>query len=391
VTFFATANGLQIVSGSLLIPLVGAWTADLQLATDQAIAGQVSVVIGNLTLQGFAYRSQAYGGQTRARLVGGYGGWRTTIPPQGYGSQNGVKLSTVLQDAASGCGEEVSIFADVTIGTAYARTGFEANVASDVLWQMIALGHMSAWYVAPSGVTMTGPWPEATVGTPFIPSNQKPDEGIIEIATEDYASWMPGASFSHPLLATTYTSAGVEYVWGDDGEFRFNVLTGTTADRVLGPLQQAIDARTTPLRFFGRYSYTISNPSSTTIDGAPTDTTLGLPDLQNVPIRSDSLASYTPPSGGACDIMFLDGDPTKPVCVWTEASAQNSPTDITIAPAGKGQSGAARVNDTVQVIFPPLIQAAGTVGGLPFVGVLQITSPATGTIQTGSQTVSIPN
>lgn len=389
-SFFASANGQQIVSGTLLIPLVGVWTADLQLAASQALTGPVSVVIGNLTLQGFAYRSQSYGGQTRARLVGGYGGWRKPIPAQGYGTNQGVKLSTVLQDAATACGEQVSIFADVTVGQAFARVAFASSVASDVLWQMIALGLMDAWYVAPSGVTQTGPWPETTVATPFIPSDQRPDEGLISIATEDYASWMPGASFTHPLLTGSYTSAGVQYVWDDEGQFRFEVLTGTT-NRVLGPLQQVIEKQLAPLRFFGRYSYTISNPSSTTIDGSPVDTTIGLPDLQNVSLMGDSLASYTPANGGTAHVQFVNGDPTQPVCVWTETDSQNGPDNITIAPQKSGQNPVARVNDSVTVLFPPLIQAAGTVGGVPFVGVLTITSPATGTIQTGSQTVSAPD
>ena len=258
---------------------------------------------------------------------------------------------------------------------------------------MLALGHLSAWYVSPSGVTMTGPWPLATVQTPFVPTDQRPDEGVIVVATEDYASWMPGCTFSHPLLHGSYTSAGVQYVWTDDGDFRFEVLTAAqpAVDRVLRPVQQLIQKEIAPLRFFGRYGYTISNPSSTTIDGAPNDATLGLPDLQNVPLVADSLASYTPPSGGAAHIQFVNGDPTQPVCVWTEADSINGPSDITLAPHGGSQQPVARVSDTVIVIFPPLIQAAGTVGGLPFIGVLAITSPATGTIQTGSQNVSAPS
>src|SRR5262252_7782755 len=103
-SYFASCAGLQIVAGSLLIPLVGAWTADLTLATEQQVLGPVEVVIGNLTLQGTVYRSEAYGGQVRARVVGGAGGWRTPAPPQGYG-MSGLKLSTVLNDLAATVGE----------------------------------------------------------------------------------------------------------------------------------------------------------------------------------------------------------------------------------------------------------------------------------------------
>jgi hypothetical protein len=370
-----------------MIPLVGAWTADLELATDEPVSGQVEIVIGNLTLQGTVYRSEFYGGQVQARVVGGYAGWRTQAPPQGYGSGGGLQLSTVLNDLASAVGEKINIAADTNIGNAFARVNFGTSVASDVLWQLMQLGFMPAWYVDPAGVTQAGAWPATQITTPFTPTDQKPDQGVIEIATEDYASWMPGCTFSNPLLNGSYTSAGVHYVWGDDGKFRFEVLSGSGQDRILGPLQQVIQKEIAPARFFGRYEYVISNPSSSTIDGAPVDTALGLPELQQVPLVGDALATYTPPDGGKAHVMFLDGKPTKPVCVWTEVASQKGPSEITIAPQGKGLNDVARVTDTVVVLFPPLMQIAGTLSGAPFIGVLTITTPAIGAIQTGSSLV----
>ena len=76
---FSSVAGAQVVSGSLLVPSVGAWTADLHLATVQALNGVVSVVVGTLTLSGAVVRADAYGGQTRVRLVGGKGGWRGVV------------------------------------------------------------------------------------------------------------------------------------------------------------------------------------------------------------------------------------------------------------------------------------------------------------------------
>lgn len=386
-SFFATCAGFQIVSGSLVIPLVGAWTADLSLASEDGVSGKVEVVIGNLTLQGTVYRTAVYGGQTRARIVGGAGGWRASCTPQGYGTSSGVKLSTVLSDLASAVGETINITADTNIGNAFARVSFPTSVASDVLWQMIQLGFMRGWYVDQRGITQTSPWPPSQVSTPFTPTDQNPDAGIIEIATEDYAAWMPGCVFSHPLLAGSYVSAGVIYTWGE--KFRLQVLTqsATDTDRVLGPIQQIVRTEVAPTRFFGRYEYTISNPTSTTIDGAPVDTLLGLPELQNVPLSGTSLATYVPPDGGKAHVMFLDGSPTKPVCVWTEVTGANGPTEIVIAPQGSGQNNVARVTDTVVVMFPPLMQIAGVIGAAPFVGVLTITTPAIGAIQTGSSVV----
>lgn len=386
-SYFATCAGLQVVSGSLMIPLVGAWTADLELAGgEKPLSGPVEVVIGNLTLQGTVYRSELYGGQVQARLVGGAAGWRTQASPQGYGSGTGLKLSTVLSDLAAAVGEKINTVADTNIGNAFARVSFGTSVASDVLWQLIQLGFMKGWYIDQNGVTQAGPWPNKNVASAFTVTDQKPDAGIIEIATEDYVSWMPGCVFTAPQLSGSYTSAGVHYVWEDGGKFRFEVLTQTVTgvDRVLGPFQQLIQKEIAPARFFGRYEYTISNPTPTTIDGAPVDTKLGLPEITNVLLTTDVLASYTPPDGGKAHVMFLDGKPTQPVCVWTEVSSKNGPTAITIAPQGTGANNVARVTDTVVVLFPPLMQIAGTISGAPFIGVLTITTPAIGAIQTGS-------
>jgi len=90
---------------------------------------------------------------------------------------------------------------------------------------------------------------------------------------------------------------------------------------MLAPFTQIVQKEIAPLRFFGRYEYTITDASTSTIDGMPTDSDLGLPDLQNVPIRADSISSYTPPIGAACEVMFTNGLPTRPVCVWTAGTS----------------------------------------------------------------------
>jgi|HubBroStandDraft_1064217.scaffolds.fasta_scaffold03928_3 hypothetical protein len=382
-SFFSAVNGYQIVCGSLVIPLVGVWTADLTLANAPTLSGKVSVTIGNLTLAGTVYRSEQYGNQVKCRLVGGAGGWRSSIPVQGYGSSNGIMMSTVLNDAAAACGETVNVANDQSIGNGYARVSFDTSVASDVLWHMIDLGFMPAWYVDVNGTTQNVAWPSSTVGTPFLPTSQHPDQGMIEIATEDYASWLPGCSFSHPLLSGTYTSSGVHYVWDEGGKFRFEVLTQTSptdsGDRVLGPIQQVIQKETAPMRLMGKYRYTISNPSTSTIDCSPKNTKLGLPSLQNVPLMSDSISTYTPPNGGDCIIEFLDG--YIPVCSWTAGTA-------TVCNLLGGSNPVARLGDQTMSFLPPSLPLDGTVSGSPFAGTVTIPTPISGVITQGSQEVN---
>ena len=196
------------------------------------------------------------------------------------------------------------------------------------------------------------------------------------------------------------TGAGVNFVFDNEGTFRLEVLTGST-DRYLGALNAIIARKVSPTRFYGRYKYTISNPSTTTVDATPVDDAIGLPELTGVPIAADSISSYVPPDGGECHVMFIDGKPSDPRCVWTSSP----PTHADVL---DGTTPAAKLGDTVQsmvVAAPPNLTGtiqltAGSPGtplldGTPYTIVplgssLAILSPITGTITTGSAGVSLP-
>ena len=343
-----------------MIPRVGAWTADLQLAGAQAVSGAVPVVIGNLTLLGTVVRSTQYGGQTRARLVGGYGGWRMSVSEQGYGG--GVLLSHVLSDVAAACGEQVAPTTGL-VGSAWTRL---QGPASDTLWQLLGQGLLPGWYVAPNGVTVPSTWPATTINTPFTVTDQAPDEGRCTIATEDYASWLPGASFTSPLTVGTLVNAGVTYTFDNAGDFRLDVLTGTT-DRLLGPLRAFVDSRVAPTRFYGRYAYTVTAATTSAVDGTPVDASVGIPDLKGVPLTGDSISSYLPTPGSTCHVQFVDGQPDNPVCVWT------SGPPMTVA-IGLDPSG-----NPIALATPTLSAIAAIAGVLAALGTLLVTPPTSTT------------
>jgi hypothetical protein len=275
----------------------------------------------------------------------------------------------------------VNVPTDANVGNGYARASFDSSVAADVLWHMIDLGFALSWYVDANGITQIASWPSSAVTTPFTVTDQQADQGVCHIATEDYASWLPGCTFTSPLVSGTFTSAGVEYEWSPDGKFRFKVLTSSAAgeDRTLGPIQQVIQKEIAHTRLFGKYRYTISNPSTTTIDCTPKNSKLGLPDLQNVPLMSDSISTYTPPNNGDCVIEFLDG--YIPVCTWTAGTA-------TVVNLLGGSNPVARKGDQTQSFLPPtlLLNCIGTAG--PFTATATIPNPISGSITGGSSAVN---
>ena len=98
---FAHVNGIRLVSVSLGMPAYGLWMADVDGDLPGNLTGGVTLVVGNLSLVGSVYRQGSFAGQAKARLVGGYGGWRQDVSAASYSNPAGVRLSTVLLDLAA--------------------------------------------------------------------------------------------------------------------------------------------------------------------------------------------------------------------------------------------------------------------------------------------------
>lgn len=213
---FAEVNGARVVTASIGVPSYGVWQGDVMLAEGTAISNPVTLTIGNLSLRGAVYRQATYAGAQRARLVGGAGGWRKSVPAQGYSSSSGVRLSTVLRDAAALVGEQVAIAADRVLGTAYVR---EAAPASRVLRQLA-----DNWYVDGAGVTQIRERTRPTITSPFDVIAWDAAKGIVEVATEDYAAWVPGASFSAPTISPAQTISFARFHVDNRGALRLAVM-----------------------------------------------------------------------------------------------------------------------------------------------------------------------
>jgi hypothetical protein len=122
-----------------------------------------------------------------------------------------------LSDAASSVGERV-VAPSTSLGNSYIR---QAGPASNVLRDLGG----PTWHIDASGTVQLTPWPSKRVGTPFTAIEQDGGAGIVEIATEDYASWLPGCTFTLPTLDGVYTNRGVVFTFDDDGTLRLEVLT----------------------------------------------------------------------------------------------------------------------------------------------------------------------
>lgn len=117
--------------------------------------------------------------------------------------------------------------------------------------------------------------------------------------------------------------------------------TPTIRDRLLAAFRAIVRAEFPTLTFLGRYEYTvISVAGNSAITCKVIDPTLDVPNLVNIPQASGLLADVATPSVGATvDVMFKNGDPTRPVVVGTSA--------VDSASMAGGGPAVARVGDIV--------------------------------------------
>ena len=212
-TIFAGLDDIPIMRGQVTIPAYGIWHADLWLDREVALSGQVRLALADISALATVVRVIGFLGQTGVRIVGGYGGWRTSVPGLQYAAATGLSLRTVLAHTAADVGELVDA-ADTAIGTAYVRA---VGPASRVLQSLIP----GAWYVGFDGVTYAAPRPAGVVANRYMtmdvsqpagasihrcalastPSGRRPKL----VSTRKYSSVLPVAhagsnkSFIHPV------------------------------------------------------------------------------------------------------------------------------------------------------------------------------------------------
>jgi hypothetical protein len=119
----------------------------------------------------------------------------------------------------------------------------------------------------------------------------------------------------------------------------------SSLDRIIDAIRKIIRSEFANYSYIGIYEYSIqsvsgSGDSDTTIDAEPVDTTLTLPPINNLALKpSITGATAKPVAGKLCYIMFVNGKPSKPICISCEGPADK--VQIGTGPA------VARVGDSV--------------------------------------------
>ncbi len=304
-----TLNAKAVLAATLILPAAGVWHADVEVGNGEALTSAIgqpmkaSLVFGDVSLTGTILpKGGAYGGRGWFRVVGGANGWGKDVAAKPYRSAAGVKASTVLGDVARDAGETLGAFTDFRVGGWYTRVEAEAR---DVLEDL----SKGEWYVDEAGVTQLGARAKKAWTKTHRLLDARPDRNWVRIAADSLTDRVPGAQREGLTAATVrHELAGEKLhttIWGTSG--------ATPGDRLLQRIVAIVRALLRPTFFHGLYEFRVRGGSGGYLDLTPAKKSLGLPAMNNVPVRVGVYgARGTPTNGTGVLVGFVNGDPSIP-------------------------------------------------------------------------------
>lgn len=366
---FATVNGNRITSAKLIVANTGPWFAELDLETDPALSGAVTITLGELVLKGTVIPQQdgTFGLQRKCRVVAGAGAWGRTVTAKAYHNDAGIKAQLVAADAAREVGETLGSYIPVTerVGADYVRG--HGQLAASVLEQVSG---RTAWWVDYAGVTHVGPRP----ATPLAASAYEvlafdPRSRIATLATDDPSSIKVGSVISERLDAPQ-TVRDLELTLSG-GKFRVTAWCGGSEAEAgrLGELFRSIARRVTDAPLIGKFRYrVVSMATDGRVNLQAVRKGADLPNVQPIaqwPGVSGTHAELTP--GAEVLVEFIEGDRTMPVITGYAGKGGAGFVPVQLYLGGDSGDKAARQGDAVKVA-PGVGQTITLAGGGPGAG-----------------------
>ena len=313
----AVFNARAVHRCTVVLPRWGVWWAEIWTAReDDVLAGEARLAIGQLDLRG----TIVHGGAVRGAaidhylVVGGANGWGKPIAEQAYRGGLGVKLSTVVKDAATAAGEKLAPIVDRRIGPAFLHA---AGLASEVLDAVAP----EDWYVDEAGVTHLGARAPFAYEKPYTLVSERKDRGYAVVHTDDLRSLTPGAQITGPLEG--FTVASVRHELSTEGiATHLWALDESLGDRWWNAIARIVRKVIRPTWFHGAYEYRVTSCDGGYCDVKPAAAGLGLPPISNVPVRVGIPGAIVDVQIGTTVLLaFVNGDPTRPFLAGYEGES----------------------------------------------------------------------
>jgi hypothetical protein len=212
-------KGLGIISGTMHLPRIGAWTADIEIASDKPLRGRVEIRIGpdaGLVLVGTISRSEIYRGSLHARIVGGGNGLGRLANPKHYTTPT---ARLVLTDILADVGEQLGASDPNVVDFQLEHWTTMRVPAAQAIRCLLGLiesedpsGEAIAWRIQPDGTLFVGHelWAESEVKTFRQRIGASPQADVWEIELVD-PELLPGTTLAGRRID------GVEYRFNGAG------------------------------------------------------------------------------------------------------------------------------------------------------------------------------
>lgn len=334
----ATLNGLRVPECRAQIPASGLWFADVKVDDVASLTGSVALKIADLEMVGTIISGGVYEGVGRYRVQGGAGRWGHTIPAKDYSNDAGVKLSTVISDAAQAAGEplDTSTIPAGIVGTKWSR------VRGPSSWTLQAL-LPGGWYVGEDGVTRCGSRPAAPYTVPAERTSVDLARGRVELAAGVLTGLVPGA------VVEGLTAVDVEHVVAD--RTVRSVLWGqgvAPGSRRLAAFRVLLDRLLPDYRYRGVYECRVVTQEGERLNLQPVRSGLGLPDLRRVRVRPGVPGVKALHALGSLVLVaFVDADPGRAVVVSADDAESPGWMPLTLTLGDAPVLGVARQTDAV--------------------------------------------
>lgn len=332
----ATLGGFSVSKALVQVGAWGTYWIGVDLVEPEVITGKTTFVCGGVSMACTVMNGGAVDGYAAYRLVGGTGGWGNSVPAKPYLDDGGVKVSTVIGDAARTVGEAVDGLPTTRLGPHYAR---RVGPASQVLHALTPF----AWRVDFDGVTRFGPRPTTEYKGDAPRTRRSPGVNVIDLATEDLTGLVPGVTIDGSAPATD-----VEYEL-DEKRLTVRVYAGARSNRRLDAQRRIVEAMFPNMRYSGVHEFRVVTQSGERVNLQPVRTANGLPPLMNVPIRPGMAGLKAKVMPGSLVLVgFIDQDPSRPAVISHDAADSPGWMPLELDLGGPAALGVARMTDPVQ-------------------------------------------
>ncbi len=325
-----TINDVPVLSGSIAMPLIGVWTADVVIDQPDGTGFDAGTRVTISSADGAelvgtvaAGRSGSFLDSVHVRVLGGAGGMSRTAQPRSYASPSAY-VRDVLNGLASDSGETLSadIPSSVSAAPLNAWSVMAVPVSQALVTLINAVSEGSSWRLLPDGTLWIGTesWPTASPAVDIL--SQNPVDGTYDLGVNT-VSVIPGVT-----LENVGQVARVEHQILPE-KIRSRVWTTMASERGLVAAIQAIVAQqVAALDYHALYLAQVKGQSSdlTTVDIQPVTSRLG--GLQRVPVRFGAGVTQQVPINSTVLLGWDGGDPTQPYVLGLLSSGMSTKTVI---------------------------------------------------------------